>query len=287
MLVSAYAGISAAPSLGGEARDASRTVPRGVLLGWGIALVLYAIVTAALFHVAPWWMVEALLNSGHPSYVTAPGLVGVVAPHWLSAALNVVIALVVGKTLLPQLMITSRMAFGFAEDGLFPRRLTRVSARQAPMAALVLPAVLASLFLAQSVFVAWSVGIIVRSVAVLLIWFLVAVSAINLRFGARFRALPWSQPLRHDRLLFAMALVSLAIPLVLAARVLIVPNTPLAFQPMFQTFVAMVIGAESMRSRPVAPMPVGLPNRSRSNNHNWDYLVSPAQAGLLRPRCRL
>ncbi len=243
LLVSAYAGISAAPSLGGEARDASRTVPRGVLLGWGIALVLYAIVTAALFHVAPWWMVEALLNSGHSSYVTAPGLVGVVAPHWLSAALNVVIVLVVGKTLLPQLMITSRMAFGFAEDGLFPRRLTRVSARQVPMAALVLPAVLASLFLAQSVFVAWSVGIIVRSVAVLLIWFLVAVSAINLRFGARFRALPWAQPLRHDRLLFAMALVSLAIPLVLAARVLIVANTPLAFQPMFQTLVAMVIGA--------------------------------------------
>ncbi len=243
LLVSAYAGISAAPSLGGEARDASRTVPRGILLGWGIALVLYTIVTAALFHVAPWWMVEALLKSGHSSYVTAPGLIGVVAPHWVSATLNVVIALVVGKTLLPQLMITSRMAFGFAEDGLFPRRLTRVSARHVPVAALVLPAVLASLFLAQSVFVAWSVGIIVRSVAVLLIWFLVAAGAINVRFGERFHALAWAQSLRHDRLLFAMALVSLVIPVVLAARVLVVPSTPLVFQPMFQTLVAAVIGA--------------------------------------------
>ena len=234
LLVSAYAGISAAPSLAGEARDAARTVPRGILLGWGIALLLYAIVTTALFHVAPWWMVEALLRSGHSSYVTAPGLVGVVAPHWISATLNLVIALVVGKTLLPQLMITSRMAFGFAEDGLFPRRLTRVSARHVPVAALVLPAVLASLFLAQSVFVAWSVGIIVRSVAVLLIWFLVAASAINVRFGARFRALPWAQPLRNDRLLLGVALVSLVITVVLAARVLVVPHTPFVFQPMFR-----------------------------------------------------
>jgi basic amino acid/polyamine antiporter, APA family len=243
LLVSAYAGISAAPSLGGEARDASRTVPRGILLGWGIALVLYAAVTAALFHVAPWWMVEALLKSGHSNYVTAPGLIGVVAPHWVSAALNIVIALVVGKKLLPQPMITSRMAFAFAEDGLFPRSLTRVSSRRVPVAALVLPAVLASLFLAQTVFVAWSVGIIVRSVAVLLVWFLVAVGAINVRFRARFQALAWAQSLRHDGLLFVMALVSLVLPVVLAARVLVVPNTPLVFQPMFQTLVAAVIGA--------------------------------------------
>ena len=134
------------------------------------------------------------------------------------------------------------MAFGFAEDGLFPRRLTRVSARHVPVAALVLPAVLASMFLAQSVFVAWSVGIIVRSVAVLLIWFLVAAGAINVRFGARFRALPWAQPLRTDGLLVGMALVSLVITVVLAARVLVVPHTPFVFQPMFQTVVAALIG---------------------------------------------
>lgn len=243
LLVSAYAGISAAPSLGGEARDASRTVPRGLLLGWGAALVLYSIVTTALFHVAPWWMVVALLKSGHANYVTAPGLIGVVAPHWVSAALNIVIALVVGKTLIPQLMITSRMAFGFAEDGLFPRSLTHVSARHVPVWALVLPAGLASLFLAQSVFIAWSVGIIIRSVAVLLIWFLVAVGAINVRFGARFRELDWARPLRKDRLLVALAVVSLVITIVLAARVLVVPHTAFVFQPMFQTLVAGVVGA--------------------------------------------
>ncbi|MHB8619560.1 MAG: APC family permease, partial [Chloroflexota bacterium] len=51
----AYAGITAATSLGGEARDATKSMPRGLFGAWFIALILYTLVALAVFHAVPWW----------------------------------------------------------------------------------------------------------------------------------------------------------------------------------------------------------------------------------------
>jgi hypothetical protein len=49
----AYGGLTAATSLGGEARDATRTMPRGIFLGWLSVLILYAGVSLAVLHAVP------------------------------------------------------------------------------------------------------------------------------------------------------------------------------------------------------------------------------------------
>ncbi len=241
LFVFAYGGVSAAPSLGGETRDAERTVPAGLVLGWLVALVLYTLVAAALLHAAPWWAIVTLIKSKHAGLVTAPGLVSVVAPHWVGVLLNLVVALIVGKTLGPQLLTGSRLLFAFGQDRLLPEGLTGTSATSAPVAALRTTAVLASLFLLQSVFVGWSIGVVIRSLSVLIVWALVGVGALLLRARRRGVGQGWADSIAADRWMPVAGVASIVICVVLFFSIAISPHTPLVFQPLFQTVVATVV----------------------------------------------
>jgi basic amino acid/polyamine antiporter, APA family len=241
LFIFAYGGVSAAPSLGGETRDAERTVPSGLVLGWLVALVLYTLVAAALLHAAPWWAIVALVKSKHAGLVTAPGLVSVVAPHWVGVLLNLVVAVIVGKTLGPQLLTGSRLLFAFGQDRLLPEALAGTSRTQVPAAALRTTAVLASLFLLQSVFVGWSLGVVIRSLSVLIVWGLVGVGALMLRAGRRGGGQGWAASIASDPLMPVAGVASIVICVGLFLSIAISPNTPLVFQPLFQTVVATVI----------------------------------------------
>ena len=241
LFVFAYGGVSAAPSLGGETRDAERTVPMGLVLGWLVALVLYTLVAAALLHAAPWWAIVALIKSKHAGLVTAPGLVSVVAPHWVGVLLNLVVAIIVGKTLGPQLLTGSRLLFAFGQDRLLPESLTGTSQTRAPVAALRTTAVLASLFLLQSVFVGWSIGVVIRSLSVLIVWALVGVGALLLRAERRGAGQGWAASIATDPWMSVAGIASIVICLVLFWSIAISPHTPLVFQPLFQTAIATLV----------------------------------------------
>ncbi len=241
LFIFAYGGVSAAPALGGETRDAATTMPRGIVLGWLVALVLYTLVSAALLHAAPWWAILALIHAKHAGLVTAPGLVGVVAPHWVAVLLNLAVAIIVGKTLGPQLMTASRLVFAWGQDGLMPPSLAATSDTRAPTAALGLTAALASLFLLQSVFVGWSLGVVIRSFSLLLVWMLVGVGALMVRAGKRGAGTPWAAAIAADALMPAAAIASIVITAILIYAIAISPHTPLVFQPLFQSAVAAVV----------------------------------------------
>jgi basic amino acid/polyamine antiporter, APA family len=241
LFIFAYGGVSAAPSLGGETRDAERTVPSGLVLGWLVALVLYTLVAAALLHAAPWWAIVALVKTKHAGLVTAPGLVSVVAPHWVGVLLNLVVAVIVGKTLGPQLLTGSRLLFAFGQDRLLPESLAGTSHTQVPAAALRTTAILASLFLLQSVFVGWSLGVVIRSLSVLIVWGLVGVGALMLRAGKRGAGQGWAATIASDPWMPIAGIASIVICVVLFLSIAISPNTPLVFQPLFQTVVATVV----------------------------------------------
>ncbi len=259
LFVFAYGGISAAPALGGESRDARRTMPRGVMIGWATAVVLYTLVAAALFHAAPWWAIVALIESRHAGFATAPGLVSLVAPHAVGVALQFAVALIVGKTLGPQMMTTSRLVFAWGQDGLLPEVFATTSARRAPVAALALTAVLGSLFLVQSVLVGWALGVVIRSFSLLLVWLLLAIGALRLAFGRAPGPGHWGAALAAEKGVIVAAIASIPITLALIAAVAVVPHTPWMFQPLFQSAVAMLVAlgllglaAERARVRGVA-----------------------------------
>ena len=241
LFIFAYGGISAAPVLGGESVDARMTMPRAIYLAWLVALVLFTAVAAALFHAAPWWAMVGLIHHKHAAYATAPGLIGVLAPRAVSAVLNFAVAIIVGKTLAPQIMCASRVAFAWGRDGLLPERFARTNDRKAPMASLTLVCVLGSLFLLESAYIGWSLGVVVRSLSVLLVWLLVAVGALNLRLSARFASVAWCARLRASMKVLLAALASVVITVVLFKGVAISPHTPLVFQPLLQGAVMGIV----------------------------------------------
>jgi basic amino acid/polyamine antiporter, APA family len=242
LFVFAYAGLGAGPALGGEVGDPHRKLPRGIIYGFIVALVLFSGVAAALFHAAPWWAIVGLIKAGKANYATAPGLVGLVAPGWLSAALNLAVAVIVGKTLAPGFMVASRFAFAYGQDRMLPAVFAETSKRKVPLAGLVLHAVLSSLFLVQAVYVGWAMGVAVRSIAVLLVWLGLAVGVLNLKWHPRWRATEWAAPVLNQPFATFAAIVSIVIAVPLIASIAIVPHTALIFQPLFQGAVVVAIG---------------------------------------------
>jgi basic amino acid/polyamine antiporter, APA family len=242
LFVFAYAGLGAGPALGGEVQQPEKKVPLGILWGWFVALVLFTAVAAALFHAAPWWAVVGLIKAGKTSYATAPGLIGLVAPKWLTVILNLLVALIVGKTLAPGLMVASRFCFAQAQDRMLPGIFAETSRCKVPLAALLLIAGLASLFLLQSIFAGWAMGVAVRSLAVLGMWLALAIGALNLHWHKEYRETAWGKEVKEQPLVVPAAFVSIiiAVPLIISLAVL--PKTSLIFQPLFQGAVVLTIG---------------------------------------------
>lgn len=243
LFIFAYGGISAAPFLGGEAKDGSRSIPLGILWGWIAAIVLFSLVALAIFHAAPWWAIVTLIGHGDTAYATTPGLVGLMGSPFLAAGLNLLVALIVGKTVAPQMMGTSRLVFAWAQDHLFPARFAQTSRWQTPSAALFLSAIVGTLSLIQSALVGWSIGVTFRSIAILLVLALLGIGVLNLRWGSRFRNSHWRDPIAKGWGIIVASLLGIIIAIALIGSVLVVPKTPLAFQPAFQALVAVIIGA--------------------------------------------
>ena len=243
MFVWVYAGLAAGPALGGEVANAKEKVPLGIYWGWAAALILFTALTAALFHAAPWWAVIELIKSGHGSVATAPGLVGLIAFPWLTVTLNLAVALIVGKTFAPALMVASRFCFAHAQDHLLPPIFAETSRRKVPLPALLLIAVLGSLFLLQSVYFGWAIGVAVRALAVLGVWLGLAIGALNLRRHKPARDTDWATAITSAagsscrRRAFRS---SSACRWVLSVAIL--PKTPLVPQPLFQGVLVLGIG---------------------------------------------
>lgn len=237
----AYGGLTAATSLGGEARDATRTMPLGIVLGWLTALVLYSGVSVALFHAVPWWMVEPLVASKHAELATTPGLIGLVAPRALTVLVNVLVMVIVGKTVAPEMLDCSRYLFAWAQDGLLPEAFLHTGPSQAPDVALVVSALLGSLFLVEATFWGWSIGVTLRSMSLVLVFGVVGLGVLNAKFNRAFRGLDWAEELTRRRDVLVAAVLAIAIALVLLASVIQVPDTPLLLQPSVQGLIALLI----------------------------------------------
>jgi basic amino acid/polyamine antiporter, APA family len=186
--------------------------------------------------------ISGLIKAGKSAYATAPGLVGLVAPGWVSGLLNLAVALIVGKTLAPGFMVASRFAFAYGQDRMLPAVFAETSKRKVPLAGLVLHAVLSTAFLVQAVYVGWAMGVAVRSIAVLLVWLALAIGVLNLKLHPRWREAEWAAPILNQPLATFTAAVSIIITVPLIASIAIVPHTALIFQPLFQGAVVLLIG---------------------------------------------
>jgi amino acid transporter len=135
----AYDGWADLAFVGGEVRDPQRTLPRALVLGTAIVVVLYLAANLVYLYLIP---MTALT---HAELVAADVAKLVIGPAGV-VAVSAAIAVSTFGTLNGSMMTAPRIFFARAEDGNFPRAIARVDPRtSAPTGAIVLMAVVGAL----------------------------------------------------------------------------------------------------------------------------------------------
>jgi amino acid transporter len=143
LLFSSFIGFDSIAQAGGEAKNPTKSLPKAILiaiLGVGLFYFLFA---AAVYHTVPWSFVAAeALNKD----ITAPGLLSYVLPSGLGVAILVGAAIALINDLPAMLLSVSRLMFAWAEDGIFPKIISKVHPkRHTPHIALLVAGTMASL----------------------------------------------------------------------------------------------------------------------------------------------
>jgi len=132
--------------IGGDIRNPSRTLPRALALGVGIATAVYILTTGAFIYLVP---IEAVTDG--PAFAAQAGeaLFGATGGRIFA---GIVLIAIFGS--LAAVQITApRVYFAMARDGLFSRRVGRLHPRfGTPVRAIVLQAVLGCIFVGLATF---------------------------------------------------------------------------------------------------------------------------------------
>lgn len=238
----AYGGLTAACSLGGETVNPTVSMPKGIVGGWAAALILYTLVAFGLFHAVPWWAAVKIASSHHAYLLTAPALIGLVQVKFIAVFLNLIVALVVIKTIAPQLLDASRYIFAWSEDCIIHRSFCRVNARQVPELALLVTSGIGSLFLIDAVFAGWAIGVIVRAASVAATFAVLGLGTLLLSWWPKWRQVhPFAEAVTKGVIVKILSIAALVIGIGLITFVVYKSGKPLYFQPWFQILIAVII----------------------------------------------
>lgn len=241
LFVYLYGGISAVPSLGGESRPGEHTLSKGLFSGWLIALILYTVVAFSLFNAVPWWVVHPAVAAGKGALMTIPGLIGMMAPTAISLVFKALIIVIAGKTVAPLMFDCSRNLYAWAIDGRVPSAFGRTNSADVPYVALVTVAGLTVLFLAESVYGGFQIGVALRSISLMLVSVVVSIGALRIVFSPKFASSPLRTTLLSGGGLVSVAVISIAVGVVLIALGLYQSGLPVWLQPGVQALIAAVL----------------------------------------------
>jgi basic amino acid/polyamine antiporter, APA family len=136
----AYDGWADLAFVGGEVRDPQRTLPRALVIGTSIVVVLYLAANLVYLYLIP---IERMKQAELVAADVAQLLIG---PAGI-VAVSTAVAVSTFGTLNGSMMTAPRIFFAMADDGLFPKAIARVDERTgAPTAAILLAAVLGVIF---------------------------------------------------------------------------------------------------------------------------------------------
>lgn len=143
LLFASFIGFDSIAQAGGEAKDPTRKLPLAIGLTILIVGGYYALFTGAVYNAVPWSFVAA---EAMQRDITAPGLLGYLLPSGLTVVIVGGAAIALINDLPAMLLSVSRLMFAWAEDGIFPRFITRIHPSfHTPYAAIILSGVMASI----------------------------------------------------------------------------------------------------------------------------------------------
>lgn len=143
VLFSSFIGFDAIAQAGGEAKNPTRSLPLAIVLSIAIVGSFYFLFTAAVYHTVPWNFVA---QEAQVKDISAPGLLGLVIPASLAIFILVGAAIALINDLPAMLLSVSRLMFAWAEDGIFPKSVSKIHpVHRTPVVALYLSGLMASL----------------------------------------------------------------------------------------------------------------------------------------------
>ncbi len=128
-----YNGWNAVVFIGGEVKNPARTLPRALIGGTGLVMILYVLINVAYFYVLTPMEIASVPESSSVAYEVAVRFMGAGAAAVMSAGLM----LSAYGTLHAGLLASPRNPYALAERGLLPGRLTRLSSHGVPINAVV------------------------------------------------------------------------------------------------------------------------------------------------------
>ena len=179
LLFSSFIGFDSIAQAGGEAKDPSRALPRAI----GIAIVtvslFYMLFTFAVYHTVPWSFVA---QESQVKDVTAPGLLSYLLPSGWAVLIVLGAAVALVNDLPAMILSVSRLMFSWAEDGIFPKRISKIhSTYHTPHVAILVSGLMATVGILGSHFAGdFFLGIDIMVTSMLVNFLLMCVSVLAL-----------------------------------------------------------------------------------------------------------
>ena len=179
LLFSSFIGFDSIAQAGGEAKDPSRSLPLAIALSVTTVGLFYFLFTAAVYHAVPWQFVA---QQAQIKDITAAGLLGYLLPHGWAIAIMVGAAIALLNDLPAMILAVSRLMFAWAEDGIFPKKISNTHAKwHTPSTAIVLSGAMASIGILGSHFAGdFFLGIDIMVTAMLVNFLLMCITVIAL-----------------------------------------------------------------------------------------------------------
>ncbi len=135
----AYSGWNAAAYIANEVERPERNLPRALLLGTGVVMLLYVLLNIVFFYAVPSDQLAGVLEVGHAA---AQALFGAKAGNLVTS----VIALALVSSVSAMIMAGPRVYAAMATDRALPHQLAHHNQRGVPLNAVITQGVLASMF---------------------------------------------------------------------------------------------------------------------------------------------
>jgi APA family basic amino acid/polyamine antiporter len=143
ILFSSFIGFDSIAQAGGEAKNPTTALPKAIAIAVLTVGGFYFLFTAAVYHAIPWQFVA---SQAMTKDITAAGMLSYLLPTGWAILIVTGAAIALLNDLPAMILSVSRLMFAWAEDGIFPKAIAKVSTQfHTPINAIVASGVMASI----------------------------------------------------------------------------------------------------------------------------------------------
>ncbi|MCB0492335.1 MAG: APC family permease [Cyclobacteriaceae bacterium] len=179
ILFSSFIGFDSIAQAGGEAKNPSSSLPKAIAIAVLTVGGFYFLFTAAVYHAVPWqFIAQEAMNKD----ITAAGVLSYLLPSGWAILIVAGAAIALLNDLPAMILSVSRLMFAWAEDGIFPKAISKVSAKHhTPINAIIGSGVMASIGILGSHFAGdFFLGIDIMVTSMLVNFLLMCVTVVSL-----------------------------------------------------------------------------------------------------------